>query len=500
MIPALVSSPLRIYLVALFAGLALPLAFAPFEWGVVAIISLVLLFGIWHFVTPAHAFRSGYLFGLGAFGAGVSWVFVSMQQFGGVPVPLAAGLTTLFVAFLALFPAVAGWCYVRWFRSASSSLPVLMALPALWTLQEWVRGWIFTGFPWLDISYSQVGGPLAGYAPLLGSYGVSWLTAVVSAAIVAALARRLSTMYATVVVVLVVSAGFALNSASWTTPTGKPLDVALLQGNIAQDLKWRPEQRQPTVDLYVSMTREHLGADLIIWPETAFPAFYHQARHVLDELAKEAAEQHTELLIGIPVMEPNSQRYFNSMVRVGAVEQMYSKQHLVPFGEYIPLAALIGRVMEIMQVPLPDFSVMPTEPVLQLAGQPMGISICYEDAFGSEVIRALPAATVLINASNDAWFGDSLAPHQHMQIARMRALETRRPMLRVTNTGVTAIVDHLGNVTKEAPQFASAALRGTVQPMSGTTLYARGGNIPLVAILVVLCAGIFWRGRVRAGE
>jgi apolipoprotein N-acyltransferase len=243
------------------------------------------------------------------------------------------------------------------------------------------------------------------------------------------------------------------------------------------------------------MTRESWDADLIIWPETALPAFQHQARELLAQLGQEARGTNTDLLIGVPVMELDSRRYFNSMVSIGARDQSYSKQHLVPFGEYIPWNSFLGRVMEIMQVPLPDFSVMPSSPVLTLAGQPMGISICYEDAFGGEVIRALPEATALVNASNDAWFGDSLAPHQHLEMARMRSIETQRPMLRVTNTGVTAIIDHRGRITDAAPQFTVAVLRGRVQPMRGATPYARMGNTPLIAVVSLLLALALWTRR-----
>lgn len=499
MIARLVSSPLRIYLIALLGGAVMPLAFAPFGWSPVAWLSLTGLFGAWSFVTPKHAFRSGYLFGLGMFGAGVSWVFVSMHDFGGVAVPVAVFLTALFVAFLALFPALAGFTYARWLRSDASPLSLLAGLPALWTLIEWCRGWIFTGFPWLEIGYSQVDTPLAGYAAVLGTYSVTWIAALVVAYGVAALLRQVSWRHCIVVWGVVFSLGIGLKSIAWATPTGKPIEVALLQGNVSQDIKWRPEQRQPTVDLYVSMTRENWDADLVIWPETALPAFAHQARELLVQMGAEARSTNTDVLIGVPVMDPESRRYYNSMVAIGSHNQAYSKQHLVPFGEYVPWDSFLGRVMEIMQVPLPDFSVTPSSPVLTLAGQPMGISICYEDAFGGEVIQALPDATVLINASNDAWFGDSLAPHQHQEMARMRAIETQRPMLRVTNTGITAIIDHRGAIADAAPQFTVAVLRGRVQPMRGATPYARMGNAPVIAIVFGLAGLAYWaRRRVAA--
>ncbi len=478
----------------------MPLAFAPVGWGIITLFALTALFGTWTFVTARHALVSGYLFGLGMFGVGVSWVFVSMNDFGGVPVPLAALLTLLFVAFLALFPALAGWAYVRFARHENSILPLLLGLPAIWMLSEWCRGWIFTGFPWLEIGYSQVDTPLAGYAGVLGTYSVTWMAGLLTCFAVAALLRRVSWLQFLIAWIVVLGIGYGLKNIDWATPIGKPIDVALLQGNVSQDMKWRPEQRQPTVDLYVDMTRENLGADLIIWPETALPAFQHQAQEMLAALGDEARKSKTDLLIGMPVMDLETRRYYNSMVAIGAHDQAYSKQHLVPFGEYIPLDSVIGRLMEIINVPLPDFSIQESSPVLTLAGRPMGVSICYEDAFGGEVIRALPEATVLINASNDAWFGDSLAPHQHLEMARMRAIETQRPMLRVTNTGITAIVDNHGVVVSSAPQFKVAALRGKIQPMQGQTPYSRLGNLPVVLLAFVFVAIILrTRGRAAAG-
>jgi apolipoprotein N-acyltransferase len=481
----------------LAAGAVAPLAFAPFGLFPLIELSLTILFASWHYAQPRWAFIQGYLFGVGMFGVGVSWVFVSMHDFGGVPVSLGVFLTALFVLFLALFPAVVGASYARWFRRDASVLPLVVALPALWTSAEWCRGWIFTGFPWLAAGYSQSDSPLMGSAPLVGVYGVSWLAALVAAMLVVALVKkdRIKIVVPALILIFVVSAG--LKNLEWGEAAGAPIEVALLQGNVSQDVKWRPEQREPTIDMYVAMTRANLDADLIIWPETALPAFQHQALPLLEGLRREAAVTGADLLIGMPVMNTQTRRYYNSMVRVGAPEQRYSKQHLVPFGEYIPFSGVLGRLMEIMQVPLPDFSIEPSRPVIELAGHPIGVSICYEDAFGEEVIDALPEATVLINASNDAWFGNSFAPHQHMQMARVRAIETQRPMLRATNTGITAVIDHRGQVIARAPQFEATALRAEVQPRQGATLYVRLGNVPIVVVLLGLCVGgwIFARRR-----
>jgi apolipoprotein N-acyltransferase len=253
------------------------------------------------------------------------------------------------------------------------------------------------------------------------------------------------------------------------------------------------------------MTRANWTSDLIVWPETALPAFYHQAKNFLEDLGLEARANGTDLLIGLPVMDLETRRYFNSMVSVGSREAFYYKQHLVPFGEFIPFRSVLGGVLDFLKIPLSDFSTSDGHhQVLTVAGQQVGISICYEDAFGEEIIQTLPQATLLVNVSNDAWFGESVAPHQHLQMARMRALETGRPLLRATNTGVTAIIGSDGNIQSRARQFVAADLTDQVQPMHGSTPYVRTGNIPIVLILVIgLISGMMLGNRIsssRTGE
>ncbi len=479
------------------AGSLAPLAFAPFNFIPLIFASLAALFFVWRHASPREAFRSGFLFGVGMFGVGVSWVFISMHDFGGVSAPLGVLLTVLFVLFLALFPAGAGWLQVRYFQQPGALWLNTLTLSALWVLFEWCRGWIFTGFPWLAVGYSQVDSPLAGLAPILGVYGVSWAVSLLAALLAFAQPVNMWRIALPAIVLLILGM-FGLTRIEWVTSAGEPIKVALLQGNVSQEVKWNPEQRQPTIDWYVENTRLSWGSDLIIWPETALPVFYHQAHDFLLELGQEARAAGSDLFIGMPVMNTRTQQYYNSMVSVGGPEQIYSKQHLVPFGEYIPLAALLGGLMEFMQVPLPDFSIEASAPVVKLAGYPMGVSICYEDAFGEEVIRALPEAQVLINTSNDAWFGDSMAPHQHLQIARMRSLETQRPMLRTTNTGVTAVIDHHGKVMAQAPQFEAVVLRAEIQPMTGVTPYAYTGNRVLIAVLMLWMAVSLFAARKRS--
>lgn len=484
------------HLLALLAGALLPLAFAPFDFIFLAVLAPALLFALWLQVSPGQAFARGYLFGVGMFGVGVSWVFVSMYENGGVGLAMSLFLTGFFVLFLSLFPALLGYGLARflpWRHPAAQRLKLLLLFPAAWVLWEWVRGWFFTGFPWLVLGYSQIDGPLAGVAPLLGVYGVSLAAALSAGWLVLLLreGRRVWRGVAAVGLLMAWGGAAALNNMSWVQPIGQPLKVTLLQGNIPQDMKWLWDLRDPTLELYTNLTRASWGSDLIVWPETAVPALYDEVEDFFDGLAAEADQHGSALLIGVIYQEPNEGPYYNSVVSVGGAtpRQFYHKRHLVPFTEYLPLENVLGGLVRFMQVPMSDFSKGESAAPLRVAGQRAGISICYEDAFGEETIEALPEATLLVNVTNDAWFGDSIAPPQHLQMARMRALEAGRPLLRATNTGLTAVMDERGRMSSQAPQFEVYALHDSVQPMQGLTPYGRFGNAPVVTAVVIFLIG-----------
>lgn len=488
--------------IALIGGAVWPLAFAPYGYWPVSIFSLLLLFSSWVAVSPGRAFWRGYLFGLGMFGFGVTWVHISIHTFGGVPQPMSSFITALFVGFLALFPASTGYLVSRacgGLSHRSMRWYWVGALPAVWVFGELIRGWVFSGFPWLNIGYSHTDGPLRGIAPLLGVYGVSWAAALVAGLFMAMLCdaqRRMRVRFA-VQIFAIFLLGFLFDFVPWTQPIGDPLRVALVQGNIPQDMKWDVDLRQPTIDLYSNLSAQNAAdTDLIVWPETALPDFFHRQEEFLFDLKEKALATGTDYLIGVLYMDAQTNRYFNSMVSVGSAEGVYHKRHLVPFTEYLPMKGVLGAIVKFMRVPMSDFTPGDDDqPTITVAGQPVGISICFEDAFGEEVRKSLPEATLLVNVSNDAWFGTSNAPAQHLQIARMRAIESGRPLLRGTNTGVTAITDHKGRINERAPQFEATVLRASVQPMRGETPFILLGNTPVwLGVMVVfgLCA---WRVR-----
>jgi apolipoprotein N-acyltransferase len=364
-----------------------------------------------------------------------------------------------------------------------------LLVAGLWTLAEWLRGTLLTGFPWLALGYSQAPpSPLAGYAPLLGSYGVGFV-----AALIAALAAfGWKRLWPATLAVLLVAAGFALRGIAWTEPVGAPLTVALLQGNVPQSLKWDPNRLALSVETYLRLAGEH-PARLTVLPETAIPLMFDEVpRDVLRGLTAGG-----DALLGVAV-RTTAGGYVNGAVALTPElrSQGYAKQHLVPFGEFVPPG--FSWFFDLVRIPLSDFSAGPTrQPPLAIAGQQIMPNICYEDLFGEEIIRALPAATLLVNISNTAWFGDSLAQPQHLQIAQLRALETGRPMLRATNTGMTAAVAPDGTVVAALPPFTRAALRVEVRGYAGMTPYARSGNRAalLLAVLALLPALLRRRSR-----
>lgn len=489
---------------ALIAGALLPLAFAPFHWFPLAVIALALLYAVWLKAAPRQAAWRGWLFGIGQFGVGVSWVYVAIHDFGYASVLLASCLTALFVALLALFPALLGY-YAARSPAGTEQKKLLLLFPACWTLFEWLRSWIFTGFPWLNAGYSQIDAPLAGLAPLLGVYAVSWAVAFSAGLLLLILrAANRQKMIALAVLSTLWLGAALLGQIAWTQAQGSPLRAALVQGNIPQEVKWQPEQVQRTLDLYLDLTRRHWNSDLVIWPEAALPVLYHQlADNYLAQLQREARANNTDMVIGISVLERESGRYYNGMLSLGSSSGFYYKRHLVPFGDYVPLEGWLRGLIGFFDLPMSGYSPGPEDqPLLEAAGYKLGVSICYEDVFGEEVIQGLPQAAVLVNGTNNAWYGDSFAPHQALQMSRMRALETGRYMLRATTNGISAVIDARGAIVARSPQFKADVVSAAFQPMTGATPYVRWGNYPVITALalVLVLVALGATGRRRASQ
>jgi len=474
-------------------GVLLTLSFAPYEFSYAALPALMFLYWSWTMHTAKYAMLIAYFFGLGLFGSGIWWVYVSVHDFGGADALSAALLSLVLVSLWALFPAITAFLAVKLVLKSPGVWVRIMAASLLWVAVEYLRGyWVLNGFPWLQIAYSQLLTPLAGYAPLLGVYGVGFLLAATAFTGMEIQRRKLQPINGLCFVLLLWGGGGLLKFVPWTYSLGAPIKVTLVQGNIGQGQKWLPEQRLDTLRLYQELTQQHWDSQVIIWPETAIPAFLSEVKEFyLDPLAAEARRHQVDLVVSLP--SGAGKEYYNSVLALGEKPALYHKNHLLPFGEYLPLQPVSGWVLDSLEIPLGDFTAGPNrQPLLTAGGYPFTTTICYEDAYGEQVNRQIADAAYIVNVTNDAWFGDTSQPYQHMQMARMRALETGRYLLRATNTGLTGFVGPDGAIRKQAPLFVTTTLTDSIVPMGGITPYARLGDNAIFLLLSAWVMLLHW--------
>jgi len=501
---------------AALAGALTVFGYAPFGVALAPIATLAVLFWLWRDASTARAAAGlGFAFGAGLFGAGVSWIALALERFGGMPAPLAIVGIGGFCAYLALWPALAGWAVAR--VAPAGSAWRFAAAAAAWTLAEWLRGFILSGFAWLSVGHAQLpGSTLAGFAPIGGVFGVSLAVAACAALLalaIDAIARgaRRPLIGATASIAALFAVGAALDGIAWTQPHAAPVTVSLVQGNIAQEEKFDPDLRERAFRIYAELVASAKGT-IVVLPESAFPVFAHQVpQATIESLAETMQRRPGDVLLGVFVARPPSEgetqpHIHNSVVSLGASPtQLYRKRHLVPFGETIPAKALVGWVIErVLAIPLSDQTPGPADqPPFALAGERLAVHICYEDAFGSELAAWSRDATMLVNMTNDAWYGRSIAAWQHNQIAAMRAKETGKPMLRATNTGITSVIDADGAIRVQLPWFRRGVLETTVAGRTGETPFVRFGNLPVVVAslaLLVLAWALGRSGKAAAGD
>ncbi|GAD80279.1 apolipoprotein N-acyltransferase [Vibrio ezurae] len=487
-------------LAAVFVGASTTLSFAPYNLWPLAYISPLLLFLLLSGQSWRYSALLGYLWGLGLFATGISWVHVSIDTFGGMPKIASVFLMTLLVAYLAIYSALFGALYSR-FKAHKTWFGALLVAPALWLICEWLRGWVFTGFPWLLLGYSQIDSPIAGLAPIGGVDFVGM--AIVAIASTAALAiKRKNAKQLWVPVAL-----FALCTLSyfahWVTPDNhRAQSVALIQGNVHQETKWLPSHRWPTIMMYMDHTRQNWDADIIIWPEAAIPAFEGEVTEFMKSLDKAARMNNSAVITGVLTQEAQ-QTYYNSVTTVGMTpsgeydyltQPHYYKHHLLPFGEFVPFEDILRPLAPFFNLPMSSFNRGEyIQNNIVAHGAHMVVALCYEIIFGQQLRDNITNDTdYILTLSNDAWFGDSIGPLQHMAIARMRALEFGMPVIRSTNNGVTAVVDYQGKITAELPQFKEDVLRTTVVPTNGKTPYVLLGGLPLkIWVFVIMLIALF---------
>ncbi len=483
-------------MLAFLAGVISVGAFAPLEWWWLWLLSMGGLIYLWDRVSRIRAFGIGLCFGLGQFGIGVSWVYISIQTFGGMP-PVLAGVCVMALVFvLSLFPALAGWLQ-GWVVRVDPICRLGLILPVIWIMTEWVRGRLFTGLPWLSAGYAFLDTPLAGLAPIGGVYLVG-LMALVITGVVIGLIRAANTerLWLLGIPLLIFGSGWYLDGYRWTKPEGDRIRIAIIQNNVPLLEKWKPGNRERIIEEYLARSAEHRDRDLVVWPEGAIPDYM---ENLPPSFWAKLAEHPADIAFGTLHRPPPGPDYYNSIVAVSDHTRLYNKQHLVPFGEFFPMERLLHPILRHLTIPMADFSSwkLPQQP-LPLAGNFAAASICYEDAFPQEWRNQVPDSGFLLNVSEDMWFGDSLAPHQRLQMARFRAREAERPMVRSSNNGLSSLIDWRGSMVVKAPQFESAVVTGDFQPRTGITPYIRYGDLVagIVAALMILVGGMLGhRGR-----
>ncbi|MHC8441597.1 MAG: apolipoprotein N-acyltransferase [Candidatus Eutrophobiaceae bacterium] len=461
------------------AGCVLPFSWAPFNIPALAILAIAALFWAWSSCAPWQAFRLGWLCGFFYFGIGIHWLHISIDQFSNINAFFSWAITLALAAFLAVYPALAGYlAKCLWQRC--DALNFLCLLPACWVATEWCRSWVLTGLPWLRLGSSQTDTWLAGYIPVLGVYGGTFIVCVLGGGL-ALIVQRRQVLPAGVVVFGILALGWSLHGKDWTVPDGKEIRVRVAQSGIPQDQKWHREMYHSSLANYLDLSRSAAEVDLIVWPETAIAKSYQSA---LDDLRAISGKLPPNALFMTGLVWQHGKRYHNSvLLRIGEEDRFYHKHHLVPFGEYFPLRSLLEPLLRRFQVPMSNFA--PADDERYVMDTPLGVlglSICYEIVYNEIIRKSLPEAGVLFNLSNDAWFGNSIGPHQHLQHARMRALESGRYIVRAANTGISAVIDHRGQILRVLPLESRGTFDARIPLMRGATFWSRTGNLPILAV------------------
>lgn len=484
--------------IAAAAGAALACAFAPLGWWPLAFVCPAVLMWLWQDATPRRAAATGFAFSAGTFAVGTYWLYVSIHVFGRAPTWLAVTIMAALVAIMGLYYGALGYAIARWLPERGA-VRWLVGTPGAWLLLEWFRGWFLSGFSWLSLGYTQTDTWLVGFAPIVGVYGLTALVLVIAGALVTLLLGDLRSRWiAAAVLVLPWPVGAWLQGFEWTREAGPPVAVAIAQGAVSQDLKWLEENRVATLRRYRELNSRVLGTPLIVWPESAPPDLANNLAPYLGSLWREAEARGSHVVLGVVRVSDDGNDYYNSVLALAEEARFYDKRHLVPFGEFFPVPDFVRAWLRLASLPYSDFTRGAEDQApLRAAGLALALTICYEDAYGSSQLAALRTADALVNVTNDAWFGRSTARHQHFQIARMRAIEARRYMVRAANDGVSGIIGPHGEVLATAPEYEPAVLRGTIVPRQGLPPYARAGNWPVV--LAALVGMLLCMIRRRAG-
>jgi apolipoprotein N-acyltransferase len=475
------------------AGSLITLSLAPFNYWPLALLAMIVLHLALADATPRQGMWRAAYFATGLQISGNFWVYVSMHEHGGANEFLASIMTLGLCLFLASWLLPLGYFYTRSIRDKKYGKTLGFA--AFWIFSEWLKTSLLTGFPWLFLGYSQLHAPLHDWAPVIGTFGISFILSYSAAVISTALiTRKIPTETAMVIVLWLMP--LLLANIEWTQKKNdKAYSVALIQPNIDLEDKWDPDNREPIMNYFRQITRDLKNTDLVIWPETALPDLYHNIPDYLAEIDAIANDNNSAVIMGIASKwyHDDEPVYHNSIVAMGKGSGLYHKQKLVPFGEFVPLEEWLRGLIQFFDLPMSQFSAgLDNQDPLKAHDLVIMPYICYEVVYPDFVAQSAGAADILLTVSNDAWFGTSIGPLQHMQMAQMRALETGRYMIRDTNNGVTAVINHNGDSIAELPQFKRQVLKADVYAYQGLTPVARYGTLPVVIFSMVILL-LLWR-------
>ena len=492
------------YLLCIIAGAILPLSLAPFNWFLCGVLSIAIAFlCIRNQSSSKIAWLLGFCYGIGMFGIGVSWVYVSIHDYGGASIALASLLTAMFILLLAtIFSATMFYFYCKLNCIANTGsqdkkqhnyCSQALLFTALWVLFEWLRSWILTGFPWLFIGYSAIDTSIAGFAPIFGVYSLSFIIVFATTIVTCLILSRGSNIKvwrATVLMLILIAVSHIfLNNYQWLKVKNQ-LQIAAIQANIPQTIKWDSEFSELSINKHLQLTQTVLDKDLIIWPENAIPVILTNFDHNLPQLNNLAKNNSLTIITGVPIND-HTGKVYNSVFSLGEINQKYNKTKLVPFGEYVPFESLLRGTIDFFDLPMSSFSSGSTnQGVLNLPVAAISASVCYEAAYPDFIASHAKNSDFLVNISNDTWFGSSFGPFQHLQIARMRSLETGRWMIRATNSGITALINDKGSIIKQLSMHNPGVLSGTITTVTGSTPFMKLLSWPIILLCILIILAI----------
>jgi apolipoprotein N-acyltransferase len=481
------------FLLSHLVGLSYFLSFAPFDLSFLIFFSIAgFFFFLQQAKTKKQIFFIGWAYGIGLYAGGVHWVYFSISTFGAQIAPIAGLLTIIFIIALGLVYAFFAICYFYISKKIGDRFDFLL-LPILWFYFELLRSWVFTGFPWVLAGTSQIDTILGVYLPVFGTYGTGFIVAFMSYAILFFIKKIRTKRFKQFLVFsyigvnsLIIIVAFLIKDISWSKKEKETINTSIIQGNIKQELKFNKKGLQKSMKKYKNMSIATSGAtELIVWPETAVATFYHKKKRYFNDLRRELKPK--IVISGIFSKNYKKQEYYNSAIKIGNNIQIYSKEQLVPFGEYMPMRNFFKFLQKYVDIPMSNLAAYDNkQEIIFVKNIPVDVSICYEITYSMNLYKRVAKTNILINISNDAWFGDSVAPHQHLQIARVRAKEYARQMIRATNTGISGFIDEKGNIIKKTRQFESATIQNKMQTYSGKTPFMHYGNIPIHMVLLLL--------------